>query len=129
MGETQQCKTVILKILLKSLHFPNSISSLLAMDSKYINDIVPSPVADNTTIYMDAVDNPRPESPWRFQHQPMADYDDPPRSPKRQVEDPSDGPPSPKSPRHVPCLGGNIGMLVSRVRNVRIVAYAPETCV
>ncbi|KAK3096121.1 hypothetical protein FSP39_023434 [Pinctada imbricata] len=81
---------------------------------------------------MDVVDSapPRSESPWRMQHQTsLTDFDEPPRSPKRQIEEPADGPPSPKSPRHVPCMGANIGMLVSRVRNVRIVAYAPETCV
>uniref|UniRef100_K1Q809 Uncharacterized protein n=1 Tax=Magallana gigas TaxID=29159 RepID=K1Q809_MAGGI len=66
---------------------------------------------------------------WPNSEGPSSEYEEVPRSPKRINEDPFDGPPSPKSPRHVPCMGPDLGSLVRRVRNVRIIAYAPETCV
>ncbi|CAC5420949.1 unnamed protein product [Mytilus coruscus] len=52
-----------------------------------------------------------------------------PRSPKRVHPNSWVGPPSPKSPRHVSCMRPDISGLVRRVRNVRIVGFAPETCV
>lgn len=52
-----------------------------------------------------------------------------PRSPKRVHPNSWVGPPSPKSPRHISCMRPDISGLVRRVRNVRIVGYAPETCV
>ena len=63
---------------------------------------------------------------------PLMD-EEPPRSPKRQIsnEQFDECPRSPKSPRNVPCMT-DIGTLVRRVKNVKLVHYhmlAPETCV
>ena len=88
------------------------------MCSKYVNDIIPSPVAESAIS----------DVQWSSEEQ-STEYEEVPRSPKRVNEDPFDGPPSPKSPRQVPCMGPDLGSLVRRVRNVRIIAYAPETCV
>lgn len=91
---------------------------LLRGYSKYVNDIIPSPVVDNAIS----------DAQWSSEDQ-VSECEEVPRSPKRINEDPLEGPPSPKSPRHVPCMGSELGSLVRRVRNVRIIAYAPETCV
>ncbi|XP_061183455.1 nicotinamide/nicotinic acid mononucleotide adenylyltransferase 1-like isoform X2 [Saccostrea echinata] len=75
-------------------------------DNKYVNDIIPSPMADSAFS----------EVQWNQEDQ-TSDQEEVPRSPKRLNEEPFEGPPSPKSPRHVPCMGPDLGSLVRRVRN------------
>ncbi|XP_078312524.1 nicotinamide/nicotinic acid mononucleotide adenylyltransferase 1-like isoform X2 [Crassostrea virginica] len=75
-------------------------------DNKYVNDIIPSPVAESAIS----------DVQWSSEEQ-STEYEEVPRSPKRVNEDPFDGPPSPKSPRQVPCMGPDLGSLVRRVRN------------
>ncbi|XP_048744903.2 nicotinamide/nicotinic acid mononucleotide adenylyltransferase 1-like isoform X2 [Ostrea edulis] len=75
-------------------------------DNKYVNDVIPSPVVDNAIS----------DAHWSSEDQ-VSECEEVPRSPKRINEDPLEGPPSPKSPRHVPCMGSELGSLVRRVRN------------
>lgn len=70
--------------------------------------------------------SPRPQP---IQTRNIVVEDERPRSPKRVHPNSWVGPPSPKSPRHVSCMRPDISGLVRRVRNVRIVGFAPETCV
>ncbi|XP_071170326.1 nicotinamide/nicotinic acid mononucleotide adenylyltransferase 1-like isoform X1 [Mytilus edulis] len=110
------------------------------VDNKVLNGIIKTPTnekeVDETKQNLrfegkDEVDgsprqSPRPQP---IQTRNIVVEEERPRSPKRVHPNSWVGPPSPKSPRHVSCMRPDISGLVRRVRNVRIVGFAPETCV
>ena len=110
--------------------------------SKHLNGIIKTPtnekdVDETKTNVKDEVEDeldgmiyhPQRPPPGQTRHSHIVVEEEHPRSPKRVHPNSWIGPPSPKSPRHVSCMKPDIGGLVRRVRNVRIVAIAPETCV